>query len=846
MPMRPMQPDEQKAYETMKNMKDKFGTFHKTCFHLHTPASHDYTLREAWDENYYKNIEAQELFLLCLEKKIFPDKFTLEELPELTDDLSIYANRKEFLSYLLIAYELMNNEIEIVVIADHNTIEGYEKTKTAIALLYNLYGGKKKNLTTYTEVFLGIEISCADKNHVVGIIDGTKAESIEMLQKWLDENLLNQKEGTYLTSLEVIKKFSEWGNICYIAHINTSEMLNNSFLSGAYKKALFNTNDMCLLGLSDLQKQTYVESKLKAHISKKVYFVLDNDSHNIDCIDKKLFYLKGSKIKYSMLLEAFKDYDISVSFVPKNEKQKYIKGVYIQNNGTGFLTGNNEDKTDAFCLNFSDALNCIIGGRGTGKSSVLKILEYVLSQRCDNEKALEFICAHGNTWVLYVYNNKEYLVEMRMPVKEYNDEDDKIVNYFGQNPTRRYGYRTNYNIEEVKQYAISKYLKIYEVINKQDNLYLKVISDKTTFLEKFFDTSYSVNELVNSANEEKIGEFLYATLLKNQKLSKVQRLKAENTKELIKIISKIPDILKKRRQDVSGVINPFNISQKGILKIVYNQSKLPKEPNFYDWLFPNHSNKKNWYRQYNITNENVVEYLHSLCNKQGILSFLLMVLNPDVKKAQETENILSFCDEYKHKMIESGIKELQGDTTETLITQIFSSLITDDNIEKVTDYLNNYMSEIETFSLEFNINNKVGEDAGILFKPVEVLSLGQKVVAMLTFVLGYSEYSKDYRPLILDQPEDNLDNQYIYNNLVKQLRDIKEKRQVIIATHNSTIVTNAKADQVCVMKSNNIHGWIEKTGYPGEEIIKKHIVNYLEGGKESFKHKITIYGDIIK
>ncbi len=56
-----------------------------------------------------------------------------------------------------------------------------------------------------------------------------------------------------------------------------------------------------------------------------------------------------------------------------------------------------------------------------------------------------------------------------------------------------------------------------------------------------------------------------------------------------------------------------------------------------------------------------------------------------------------------------------------------------------------------------------------------MVSLGQKVVVMLSFVLGYSDYSNDYRPLIIDQPEDNLDNQYIYHNLVHQLRIEKGK-----------------------------------------------------------------------
>ena len=47
------------------------------------------------------------------------------------------------------------------------------------------------------------------------------------------------------------------------------------------------------------------------------------------------------------------------------------------------------------------------------------------------------------------------------------------------------------------------------------------------------------------------------------------------------------------------------------------------------------------------------------------------------------------------------------------------------------------------------------------------------------------------------------------------------------------------------MKSNDKHGWIETTGYPGEKKIKSHIVNYLEGGKESFKHKMDVYEAVI-
>ena len=52
-------------------------------------------------------------------------------------------------------------------------------------------------------------------------------------------------------------------------------------------------------------------------------------------------------------------------------------------------------------MRFSDALNCIIGGRGTGKSSILKMLEYIMAQRVESDKTLDFLCQHGNAYVLY-------------------------------------------------------------------------------------------------------------------------------------------------------------------------------------------------------------------------------------------------------------------------------------------------------------------------------------------------------------------------------------------------------------------------------------------------------------
>ena len=155
---------------------------------------------------------------------------------------------------------------------------------------------------------------------------------------------------------------------------------------------------------------------------------------------------------------------------------------------------------------------------------------------------------------------------------------------------------------------------------------------------------------------------------------------------------------------------------------------------------------------------------------------------------------------------------------------------------------------MENFTLEFNIESKSTSQKNkkANFLEIKKLSQGQKVVAMLSFILGYSAFIHDERPLIIDQPEDNLDNQYIYETLVKTIRDVKLQKQIIIATHNATIVTNARAEQVIVLKSDGQNGWIADSGYSDERKIKNHIINYLEGGIEAFRKKYMMYADLLK
>ncbi|VNJ23323.1 SMC faily protein [Streptococcus pneumoniae] len=206
-----------------------------------------------------------------------------------------------------------------------------------------------------------------------------------------------------------------------------------------------------------------------------------------------------------------------------------------------------------------------------------------------------------------------------------------------------------------------------------------------------------------------------------------------------------------------------------------------------------------------------------------------------------SENIISEKDgSYQHSL--TIMKDFNNQKIVNYIAHFNSYNILKKGSHLSGAYKRKIFSKENTRFLEFNINSKESsQQLDILYKEVGVLSLGQKVVAMLDFLLAYSDYSKDFRPLIIDQPEDNLDNRYIYRHLVQQFRDVKAQRQIILATHNATIVTNSMTDQVVIMESDGVNGWIESQGYVSEKYIKNHIINQLEGGKDSFKHKMSIY-----
>ena len=115
---------------------------------------------------------------------------------------------------------------------------------------------------------------------------------------------------------------------------------------------------------------------------------------------------------------------------------------------------------------------------------------------------------------------------------------------------------------------------------------------------------------------------------------------------------------------------------------------------------------------------------------------------------------------------------------------------------------------------------------------IEKGSPGQKTAALLAFILSYGD-----EPLLLDQPEDDLDNELIYNLIVKQLRETKNKRQVIVVTHNANVVVNGDAEMVLPLEVAGGETRVRRAASIQESEVRQAICNILEGGQQAFEQR---------
>jgi hypothetical protein len=137
--------------------------------------------------------------------------------------------------------------------------------------------------------------------------------------------------------------------------------------------------------------------------------------------------------------------------------------------------------------------------------------------------------------------------------------------------------------------------------------------------------------------------------------------------------------------------------------------------------------------------------------------------------------------------------------------------------------------QLEVIEIQDRIRIELNVSSGPepIYKDASDLSRGQKCTALLPLLLA-----RRNAPLIIDQPEDNLDNHFIYETVVNSIKRMKRRRQMVFITHNANIPVLAEVDLIVVMNSDGKVGFVEKKGTVEE--CRDEIIDLLEGGQEAF------------
>ena len=648
-----------------------------------------------------------------------------------------------------------------------------------------------------------------------------------------------------------------------------------------------------------------------------------SDPKKIDEIGRgKTCYINIGDFSFDAVRYALSDHNYRVSFEDKDIRHSYVKSVSYDG---GLL--------DGVKIPLSSGLNCLIGIRGSGKSSILESIRYGLDMpmgdapqdkkykesllphilKSGGKITIEAVDKHGETYEISrilnstpdVYKNGNHIPEIKIM--------GAIVNnplYFGQKDLASAGDGFGHDLVEkivrdelvdVRKRMVQKQANVTECIerlsaieedaeqlDKDKNELVTVIFkleqlDKHGIKEKLTkqvdydnDSQYfgevektiseRISTLLEARNEllKSLGEIQKKESETNQskidelfnKISTLKKVVSEASPSFEKIEAKLSEITSDKdllEIEKDGLKEDFAEIERGLVKELEEQGVHSVKPNEYLDL----SNKKS---ELETSISDLQKRTGTLKDKKNLLLAAISELNS------------AWHEEFK--IIDNALGRINGAQESLIINSIFKGdksffsekleehlrghnirRDTYDSIsEKYSDFgevykdIGNAKTEAKSKSEEFNIQfiaclkdlltcqipNKY--DVTYRGKALRSHSLGQRASAMMLFILSQNENDL----LLIDQPEDDLDNQTIYEDVVKLVRKMKPNQQFIFATHNANFPVLGDSEQLvsCELNENKIELHI---GSIDNKVSQQKIVKVMEGGAEAFNRRKSIY-----
>ncbi|MCY4188119.1 MAG: AAA family ATPase, partial [Bryobacterales bacterium] len=334
---------------------------------------------------------------------------------------------------------------------------------------------------------------------------------------------------------------------------------------------------------------------------------------------------------------------------------------------------------------------------------------------------------------------------------------------------------------------------------KRDGIFLEYDQMGQNFLRNGIKNSQEYSSLIQRR------QALMAKLRSFEKCKlKIQELERESSVTIAKIEALRIELSKKREKFLNTVLQENRYVRISV--IPFGDSPEMQEAEFRQAL----GRKGNQLERDILTQD----------RSTGILAKLYQDL-PD-KLSDERTNELA----RRVRQVKADILALRSDMSENTQTRWFVNHIQGLSAAQIDG--------IELWMPRDSLRIEYCRPDGSSWSPIEDGSPGQKSAALLAFLLSYGK-----EPIILDQPEDDLDNHLIYDLIVQQIRESKKSRQVIVVTHNPNIVVNGDAEAVISMNYRHGQCMIEEngTGCLQEPGPRKEICRVMEGGLKAFKSR---------
>lgn len=500
---------------------------------------------------------------------------------------------------------------------------------------------------------------------------------------------------------------------------------------------------------------------------------------------------------------------------------------------------------DGKSICFSQQLNAIIGGRGSGKSLLLDAMAHKL-----NEASLE-------------KKRKDYIEKFPIIIKNFNDKEINAsfsVDYYSQAYVNHLFSDDNFSTKLKEKFSdsFSSLTSINEQFIKTQNKneFLSLVSKKGDItLENLDSFSNHYPIISNDGLDIKIQKKDKVSINKSNKLLDY----LVESKRIDDFINNIPDQIKGSSKIVllkqiikSEIFAEIHNYNTGYFKTSYSINK------FIDSFFEEKSNKTTiatkkseiedmFKKNVDSLTEEII-YRNSLINTYFIISkgFKKFYSEYKVESGAEEDRFI-FSNElnietpfdYLIKIFNSQLDMRSNDVNHKSLPSVCQDYIKGLNHYKFKERftIETITKELEKYDLTYRFQNNIYYSDNGEIKNI----LNQSPGTQTNILMEYIVYKKTSKPLLIDQPEDNIDNKTIYEKLRKWFSKLKNERQVIVVTHDANIVINADAENVVVAEQLLTNDFTYKHGALEFENIIEDASSILDGGKNAVKRRLTKY-----